>query len=92
MSTEANCQRGEPAEVLREVWTARTQSRADLDETFGTARSCKNMRHVGFEPMAGQDGNLLDAWRATLRREGKLRDGTTGLRDIVLGRRASAGR
>lgn len=86
MSGEAN-HPGEAVEVLREIWAARGQSRAELDEAFGTARSCKNMRQVGFDKLAGPDGNLLDAWRATLRREGKLRDDAAGLRDLVTGSR-----
>ena len=86
MGSEAN-HPGEAVEVLREIWTARGQSRAELDEAFGTARSCKNMRQVGFDKLAGPDGNLLDAWRATLRREGKLRDDAAGLRDLVTGPR-----
>lgn len=85
MGAEANRQPDDAIEVLREVWTARGQSRADLEDAFGTAKSCKNMRHVGFDELAGADGDMRAAWRATLEREGKLKEGTGSLRDLVLG-------
>jgi hypothetical protein len=80
--------RGEPdeaIEVLRGVWTASGQSSAELDELFGPAKSCKNMRNVGFDNFAGSDGDLGAAWRATLEREGKLSERQGSVRDLVLG-------
>lgn len=74
----------EAVEVLREVWAAKGQDSEDLAEAFGTARSCKSMQDVGFDAMAGADGDLRSAWRATLQREGKLGQGGS-LRDLVLG-------
>jgi hypothetical protein len=74
----------EAVEVLREVWSARGQSSADLDELFGPAKSCKNMRNVGFDDMAGPDGDLRSAWRDALERDGKLGRGTP-IADLVLG-------
>ncbi len=75
----------EVVEVLRGVWTARGQTSADLDELFGTPKSCKNMRHVGFDALAGTEGDLRGAWRATLEREGKLSRKQGSVRDLVLG-------
>jgi hypothetical protein len=80
--------RGEPDEavdVLRGVWTASGQTSADLDELFGPAKSCKNMRNVGFENFAGSGGDVREAWRATLAREGKLSDRAGTIRDLMLG-------
>ena len=85
MGAESDRRPDEMAEVLREVWTARGQSREDLDELLGPARSCKSMRHVGFDELAGPGGDLRAAWRATLEREGKLKPGTGSLADLVLG-------
>jgi hypothetical protein len=70
----------EAVEVLRAIWTAGGQSAADLEDAFGTARSCKSMQAVGFD----DPEDLRDAWRATLAREGKLSRGGT-VRDLVLG-------
>jgi hypothetical protein len=74
----------EALEVLREVWSARGQTSADLDESCGT-RSCKRMADVGFDGLAGADGDLRAAWRAKLEREGKLKAGTGSVRDLIFG-------
>ena len=75
----------EAIEVLRGVWTASGQSSAELDELFGPAKSCKNMQNVGFDDYAGSDGDIRDAWRATLEREGKRSKQQGSVRDLVLG-------
>lgn len=72
-------------QVLREVWSARGQTSADLDEACGTTKSCKKMADVGFDGMAGTDGDLRAAWRERLRREGKLDPRADSIRDLVLG-------
>jgi len=71
-------------EVLREVWSAQGQTSADL-EACDTAKACKKMADVGFDGLAGEDGDLREAWRDKLRREGKLNQGSGSLRDLVLG-------
>lgn len=78
-------QSDEALEVLREVWSARGQSSADLDEACGTTKSCKKMQDVGFDDLAGADGDLRSAWRATLQREGKLNPAADSIRDLILG-------
>jgi hypothetical protein len=72
-------------EVLRAVWSAKGQSAADLDEVFGTQKSCKRMQDVGFDGMANDDGDMRSAWRATLERDGKLDRSGGSVRDLVLG-------
>ena len=74
----------EALEVLREVWSAKGQTTADLDEASGHGKSCKRMADVGFGDMADDDGDLRAAWRDRLEREGKLTPGSS-LRDLVLG-------
>ena len=75
----------EAVEVLRGVWTASGQTSEDLDELFGTPKSCKNMQNVGFDALAGADGDLRSAWRTTLEREGKLSRSSGSIKDLVLG-------
>lgn len=77
----------EALEVLRGVWSAQGQTSADLDEDCGTTKSCKRMADVGFDGLAGADGDvdLRTAWRARLEREGKLTPGTGSVRDLVFG-------
>ncbi len=79
-ASEMSRETDEAVEVLRVIWTAGGQSATDLEDAFGTARSCKSMQAVGFD----DPEDLRAAWRATLAREGKLsRAGT--VRDLVLG-------
>jgi hypothetical protein len=85
-------QQDEALEVLREVWSARGQTSADLDEALGATKSCKKMADVGFDGLAGAGGAAADdtdlraAWREQLRREGKLNPDAGSVRDLVLGR------
>ena len=72
-------------EVLRGVWSAQGQTSADLDEASGTKKSCKKMADVGFDGLAGADGDLRAAWRERLRREGKLNPEAGSIKDLVLG-------
>ena len=72
-------------EVLRGVWSAQGQTSADVDEASGTTKSCKKMADVGFDGMAGADGDLRAAWRERLRREGKLDPQADSIRDLILG-------
>jgi len=81
----AQAEPDEAAEVLRGVWSASRQTAAELDELFGTAKSCKNMRNVGFDGLAATGGDLRSAWRARLEREGKLSDRSDSVADLVLG-------
>ena len=75
----------EGVEVLRTVWSAQGQSRADLEEACGTTKSCKKMADVGFDGLAGEDEDLRGAWRATLQREGKLNPAGGTVRDLIIG-------
>jgi hypothetical protein len=74
----------EALEVLRGVWSAQGQSKVDIDEVSAPPKICKRMVNVGFDGMA-EDGDLRAAWKATLRREGKLRPEAGSIRDLVLG-------
>lgn len=78
-------QADEAREVLREVWSVQGQGSEELDEACGTTKSCKKMADVGFDGLAGEDGDLRAAWREQLHREGKLNPGSGSVRDLVLG-------
>ena len=75
----------EALEVLRGVWSAQGQTRAELDEACGNTKSCKKMADVGFDGLASADEDLRTAWRARLEREGKLNAEGGSVRDLVLG-------
>jgi hypothetical protein len=77
-------ERAEALEVLRDVWQARAQTVADLDDSCES--HCKKMTDagVGFDDYAAGDAvDRVTAWRSRLEREGKL--GSAGsLADLVL--------
>jgi hypothetical protein len=76
----------EALSVLRDIWSAREQTAADLDAELGHGRGkvCKRLKHVGFggeaEPV---DEDLRTAWRARLEREGKLRADGQSVADLL---------
>jgi hypothetical protein len=75
----------EALDVLREVWSARGQDSATVEEACEAGGGCKRFSDVGFDGMAGPDGDLRAAWKAKLEREGKLSSGGGSIRDLVLG-------
>jgi hypothetical protein len=75
----------EVRDVLREVWAAQGESVADLDEDCSPTKSCKNMKDVTFDGLAGPGSDLTGAWRDKLAREGKLSTSGGSIRDLVLG-------
>lgn len=81
--------RDDAVEVLRAVWAADGQDRAELDEACGAQKPCKNMKHVSFDGMAEPGTDLRSAWRERLEREGKLNTSGGTVRDLVLGPRES---
>jgi len=87
MSSEPN----EALEVLREVWSAQGQDSSALEAEGGEVKACKRMSDVGFDGMAGPDGDLRAAWKAKLEREGKLSPVGGSVRDLVLGPAAQSG-
>jgi hypothetical protein len=72
-------------EVLRTVWAADERAVAEFDEECGPTKTCRNMRDFSFDGMAEPGGDLGQAWRERLRREGKLPAGGGSIRDLVLG-------
>jgi hypothetical protein len=59
------------------IWNVQGQ---EPDEDCGTTRSCKKLANLGFDDMAGPDGDLHAAWRAVLARDGKLNEPARGAR------------
>lgn len=86
-----SAEQDEALQVLRAVWRGQEQAAAELaDEPEG--KSCKRMTNVGFDDFAEGAGDLQQAWRDTLAREGKLRPAGGSLKDLMLGPAESASR
>ncbi|KWX05469.1 hypothetical protein C3Y87_20710 [Carbonactinospora thermoautotrophica] len=80
--------------VLRDIWHARAQTSAEIEEACGNTKACKRMAQVGFHGIADDSSStgsssvnddLRAAWKAKLEREGKLYPGATSVRDLILG-------
>jgi hypothetical protein len=82
---ERDRQSDEAVEVLRQVWSAQGQTDDELQEKFDGPKACKRMQDVGFDDFADSGDDLRSAWRATLRRDGKLKPDAGSLADLVLG-------
>ncbi|MGH3622303.1 MAG: hypothetical protein ACRDQ5_11000 [Sciscionella sp.] len=86
-------QEAQALSVLRNVWTAREQSSADIEEACGNTKSCKAMANVGFQGMVdggaapsddtSVNNDLRAAWRNTLAREGKLDPEASSVRELI---------
>jgi hypothetical protein len=78
----------EPLEVLRGIWRGTGQTDTELGSE---TKSCKRMDDagVGFDDFADGAADLTAAWRARLKREGKLARSGDTVRDLVLGPGAS---
>ena len=83
MSTEP----ADALDVLRAVWRSQGQNAGDLDDESGEKKSCKRMTDagVGFDDFAAGEEDLASAWRARLKREGKLNPSVGSVRDLVIG-------
>ena len=76
--------------ALRNVWSAKDQTSADIDESCGNTKDS-----VGFDGLVDEEqssgggtsvgGNVRSAWKTKLEREGKLSSGTGSVRDLVFG-------
>lgn len=81
--------------ALRGIWSAQKQTSADIDESCGNTKACKNMETVGFHGLVDENesgdkaqapvgNNLRAAWKTKLEREGKLATGRS-VKDLVFG-------
>ncbi|GEM_PF-424456 len=72
-------------EVLEDIWGTSGDGSADADEDCGPTKVCRNARDFSFEGISKDGADLGTAWRDLLKAEGKLSDGGSSIRDIVLG-------
>jgi hypothetical protein len=70
-------------QVLRALWSADDRDRSEVDEEGAAVKPCRNMNDVGFDGFGTSGGDLHQAWRERLAREGKL--GSGSIRDLVDG-------
>ncbi|MGI9606874.1 MAG: hypothetical protein ACR2P0_12115 [Acidimicrobiales bacterium] len=76
-------QAAEPEAVLSDVWSNADEASADAD--CSPTKVCRNARDFTFDGIAEDGDDLATSWRTLLEREGKLVDGGSPIRDIVLG-------
>lgn len=81
--------------ALRDIWSAKNQTSADIDESCGNTNICKSMSGIGFDGLIDEDasggggtsvgGDVRAAWKTKLEREGKRSSGAGSVRDLVFG-------
>jgi len=77
-------QSDEALDSLREVWSGKGQSIADVDAACGvTNKVCRNAVHMTFDGYAEEGEDVATAWHNRLQAEGKVKGGS--LRDLILG-------
>lgn len=67
------------------MWSTPDDNQVLLDADCSPTKTCKNMVGISFDGFAEPGTDLSAAWRATLERDGKLKEGSGSLRDLVLG-------
>ena len=72
------------AEVLQSVWMV-SHEHFDLDEDCSPTKPCRNMKGVTFDGYAEDGADIGAAWKAQLASEGKLKDSSESIRDLVMG-------
>ena len=73
----------EAVEVLRGIWQQAPAGVEELDAECSPTKACRNMKDITFDGYAEEGGDVKEAWRNTLAREGKLGSGTVA--DLVFG-------
>jgi hypothetical protein len=75
----------EALDVLRGVWSGQGQSIAEIDEACDGAskKMCRNSVHMGFDGLADDGGDIRDAWKEQLAREGKTTVKGGSLADLI---------
>ena len=73
------------SEMLRDVWTTDDQDPSGPSDDCSPTKVCRNARDFTFDGIADEGEDLASSWRKLLEREGKLADGGSPVRDLVLG-------
>lgn len=67
------------------MWSTPDENQVLFDADCSPTKTCRNMVGVSFDGFAEPGTDLTAAWRSTLEREGKVKDGSGSLGDLVLG-------
>ncbi len=65
------------------MWSTPGDDQLLLDADCSPTKTCKNMVGVSFDGFAEPGTDLTEAWKATLEREGKLKEGSGSVHDLV---------
>jgi hypothetical protein len=74
-----------PKQVLTSIWSLDAAGELDPDENCSPTKQCRNTKDMAFDGYAPEGTDLGEAWRALLRREGKMASGAESIRDLVFG-------
>ena len=67
------------------MWSTPDDDQVLVDADCSPSKTCRNMVGITFDGFGDDDTDLATAWRQTLEREGKVKEGSGSLRDLVFG-------
>jgi len=67
------------------MWSQPDENQVLLDADCSPTKTCRNMVGVSFDGFAEPGTDVSAAWRATLERDGKVKQGSSSLHDLVFG-------
>jgi hypothetical protein len=67
------------------MWSTPDEKQVLLDADCSPSRTCRNMVNISFDGLAEAGSDLSEAWRSTLERDGKVKEGSGSLHDLVFG-------
>ena len=67
------------------MWSTPDDDQVLMDADCSPSKTCRNMVGITFDGFADDDTDLATAWRQTLERDGKVKDGSGSVHDLVFG-------
>ena len=68
---------------LSDIWASQSFNLPQLDEDCAPNKVCKNMKDVTLDGFATEGGDIRAAWKETLKREGKITEGSNSIGDLI---------
>lgn len=67
------------------MWSTPDDDQVLMDADCSPSKTCRNMVGITFDGFADDDTDVATAWRQTLERDGKVKDGSGSVHDLVFG-------
>ena len=67
------------------MWSTPDDDQVLMDADCSPSKTCRNMVGITFDGFSDDGTDLATAWRQTLERDGKVKDGSGSVHDLVFG-------